>query len=120
MDFAYTEEQESLRKEIVKFARSKLNAGVEERDASHTFSRENWAAAGSMGLPGLPVPVEYGGLGLDPLTTAIALEAFGYGCEDSGLSSRCARTSWPAWCRSGSTAPKSRSSGGCRGCARVS
>jgi len=85
MDFAYTDEQENLRKEIVKFARQKLNAGIEQRDADHTFSRENWAAAGEMGLPGLPVPVEYGGLGLDPLTTAIALEAFGYGCEDSGL-----------------------------------
>jgi alkylation response protein AidB-like acyl-CoA dehydrogenase len=85
MDFAYTEEQENLRKEIVRFARQKLNAGVEQRDAEHAFSRELWAAAGSMGLPGLPVPVEYGGLGLDPLTTAIALEAFGYGCEDSGL-----------------------------------
>ena len=85
MDFAYTDEQENLRKEIVKFARLKLNAGIEQRDADHAFSRENWAAAGEMGLPGLPVPVEYGGLGLDPLTTAIALEAFGYGCEDSGL-----------------------------------
>jgi hypothetical protein len=38
-----------------------------------------------MGLPGLPVPQAYGGLGFDPLTTAIALEAFGYGCKDSGL-----------------------------------
>ncbi|MDZ4806437.1 MAG: acyl-CoA dehydrogenase family protein [Candidatus Eisenbacteria bacterium] len=85
MDFAYTEEQENLRKEIVRFARQKLNAGVEQRDQEHAFSHENWAAAGEMGLPGLPVPVEYGGLGLDPLTTAIALEAFGYGCEDSGL-----------------------------------
>lgn len=85
MDFAYTEEQENLRKEIVRFARQKLNAGIEQRDHDHAFSRENWAAAGEMGLPGLPVPVEYGGLGLDPLTTAIALEAFGYGCEDSGL-----------------------------------
>ena len=85
MDFAYTDEQENLRKEIVRFARQKLNAGVEKRDAEHAFSRENWAAAGEMGLPGLPVPVEYGGLGLDPLSTAIALEAFGYGCEDSGL-----------------------------------
>ncbi len=38
-----------------------------------------------MGLTGLVVPEEYGGGGLDPLHTAIALEAFGYGCEDSGL-----------------------------------
>src|SRR6185369_9588447 len=33
----------------------------------------------------LPVFEEYGGLGLDALTTSIALEALGYGCEDGGL-----------------------------------
>jgi alkylation response protein AidB-like acyl-CoA dehydrogenase len=38
-----------------------------------------------MGLLGLPVPAEHGGGGLDGLSTALALEAFGYGCRDSGL-----------------------------------
>jgi alkylation response protein AidB-like acyl-CoA dehydrogenase len=38
-----------------------------------------------MRFQGLPVPEEYGGLGLDPLSTAMALEALGYACEDSGL-----------------------------------
>jgi alkylation response protein AidB-like acyl-CoA dehydrogenase len=38
-----------------------------------------------MGLQGLPAPEEYGGSGLDPLSCAIALEAFGYGCHDGGL-----------------------------------
>ncbi len=33
----------------------------------------------------MPIPTEYGGSGLDPLSTALALEALGYGCEDSGL-----------------------------------
>jgi alkylation response protein AidB-like acyl-CoA dehydrogenase len=30
------------------------------------------------------VPEEYGGGGLDPLTTALSLEALGYGCHDTG------------------------------------
>jgi alkylation response protein AidB-like acyl-CoA dehydrogenase len=38
-----------------------------------------------MRLQGLPVPEEYGGSGLDPLATAIALEGLGYGCKDGGL-----------------------------------
>jgi hypothetical protein len=38
-----------------------------------------------MRLQGLPVPEELGGAGLDPLTTAVALEALGYGCRDGGL-----------------------------------
>jgi alkylation response protein AidB-like acyl-CoA dehydrogenase len=33
----------------------------------------------------LPVPEAYGGGGLDPLSTAMALEALGYGCQDGGL-----------------------------------
>ena len=41
---------------------------------------------GEMGLLGLPVDEEYGGTALDPVSCAIALEALGYGCQDSGLS----------------------------------
>src|SRR5512147_667788 len=85
MDFSYTPEQEQLRKEIIAFARATLNAGVIERDRQQIFSRDLWKACGSMGLPGLPVPEEYGGAGLDPLSCAIALEALGYGCTDHGL-----------------------------------
>ena len=43
------------------------------------------AQCGEIGLLGLPVPEEYGGSGLDPLSTALTLEAFGYGCIDGGL-----------------------------------
>ena len=38
-----------------------------------------------MGVHGLPVPVEYGGLGMDALTTVGVLESLGYGCQDNGL-----------------------------------
>jgi alkylation response protein AidB-like acyl-CoA dehydrogenase len=86
MDFSLSEEQKSLRDEIIRFARKELNKGVAERDAAHEFSHENWLKCGEMGLQGLVVPQEYGGSGLDPLSTAIALEALGYGCEDGGLS----------------------------------
>jgi hypothetical protein len=85
MDFSYTEEQALLRKEIARFARAELNDGVAARDREHQFARDLWLKCGEMKLPGLPVPEEYGGGGLDPLSTAIALEALGYGCKDSGL-----------------------------------
>ena len=39
----------------------------------------------SFGIQGLPVPTEYGGLGMDPLTTVAALERLGYACKDNGL-----------------------------------
>lgn len=85
MDFSLTEEQQSLRENIIRFAQEKLNEAVVERDREQRFSRELWRECGEIGLQGLPVPEEYGGSGLDPLSSAIALEAFGYGCHDGGL-----------------------------------
>lgn len=85
MDFTLSEDQELLRKEIIRFAQKELNDGILERDRDESFSREQWEKCGEMGLQGLPVPEEYGGSGLDSLSTAIALEAFGYGCHDGGL-----------------------------------
>ncbi len=85
MDFTLNEDQEILRKEIIRFAQKELNDGILERDRDESFSREQWEKCGEMGLQGLPVPEEYGGSGLDSLSTAIALEAFGYGCHDGGL-----------------------------------
>jgi alkylation response protein AidB-like acyl-CoA dehydrogenase len=85
MDFSFTAEQSAWRTEIVRFAQRELNGDVQERDRESRFPHELWLKCGAMGLPGLPVPEEYGGLGQDPLSTAIALEALGYGCEDGGL-----------------------------------
>lgn len=85
MDFSYSAEQELMRREIVAFARATLNAGMIERDRHQVFSRELWKACAGVGLQGLPVPPDFGGIGADPLTCAIALEAFGYGCTDHGL-----------------------------------
>jgi len=85
MDFSLTADQETFKRTIIKFARERLNDGMIERDRHQEFSRDRWRACGELGLPGLPVPEALGGAGLDPLSTAIALDAFGYGCTDNGL-----------------------------------
>jgi alkylation response protein AidB-like acyl-CoA dehydrogenase len=85
MEFALTAEQTQLRDSIVRFARGALNEHLVERDREQVFSRELWQQCAAMGLPGMAVPNDYGGSGLDPLSCAIALEAFGYGCRDGGL-----------------------------------
>lgn len=85
MDFTLTEDQQKLRDSIVRFAQQVLNEGVAERDREQRFPAELWRKCGEMGIQGLPVPEEYGGSGLDPLSCAIALEALGYGCHDGGL-----------------------------------
>jgi alkylation response protein AidB-like acyl-CoA dehydrogenase len=85
MDFSLSDEQKALRENIVRFAREVLNEGVIERDRAQAFPRELWRKCGEIGIQGLPVPEEFGGSGLDPLSTAIALEGLGYGCHDGGL-----------------------------------
>jgi len=85
MEFSLTEEQKVLQREIVRFAQKELNGGALERDSTQTFPKDLWLKCGEMRLQGLPVPEEYGGAGLDPLSTAIALESLGYGCQDGGL-----------------------------------
>jgi alkylation response protein AidB-like acyl-CoA dehydrogenase len=85
MEFSLSDEQKLLRQQIVQFAQKELNPGAAERDHDQVFPRELWLKCGELGLQGLPVPEEYGGGGLDPLSTAIALDALGYGCHDGGL-----------------------------------
>jgi hypothetical protein len=85
MEFGLTDEQRLLHDEIVRLAQRELTPGARERDRNEEFSMELWKRCAEMGLQGLPVPPNYGGTGLDPVSTAIALEALGYGCEDGGL-----------------------------------
>jgi alkylation response protein AidB-like acyl-CoA dehydrogenase len=85
LDFAWNDEQQALRREIIRFAQSELNDNMIDRDRCEQFSWDHWKKCAQMGIQGLPVPQEYGGSGADTLTTVCALEALGYGCRDNGL-----------------------------------
>ena len=85
MDFEWSAEQEELRSAVVELARGELNEGLGERDAHGEFHLEGWRKLAAFGIHGLPVPGEYGGMGLDALTTVGVLERLGYGCRDNGL-----------------------------------
>ena len=85
MDFAWNDEQQALRKEVIRFAKEQLNDDLMRRDREEIFSRELWQKCADFGILGIPVPAEYGGGGGDTLTTVCALEALGYGCKDNGL-----------------------------------
>lgn len=85
MDFGLTDDQRRFRDEVLRFAAAELNDDLIKRDAEGSFSPEAWKKCASLGIQGMPVPQEYGGLGAEPLTIMVAMEALGYGCRDNGL-----------------------------------
>ena len=85
MDFTWSEDQLALKRSTVEFAIGALSGDVIADDRSGTFSRERWQRCAEFGILGLSLPEEYGGSGLDVLSTMLAMEALGYACRDNGL-----------------------------------
>jgi len=85
MDFSWSEQQQALFDTISRFASRELNAGLIERDRHGVFNRTGWTGCGALGIQGLTVPAEDGGLGQDALTAVGALERLGHACRDNGL-----------------------------------
>jgi len=85
MDFAWSDEQAHMRESITKFAKGELNEGYAEREKRGEFNYEAWKKCAEMGIQGLPVPEQHGGMAMDALTTMGVLESLGYGCMDNGL-----------------------------------
>jgi alkylation response protein AidB-like acyl-CoA dehydrogenase len=74
MDFDLSKEQEMIRKEVRKFARSEIAPIAAELDESETFSVELTQKMGDIGLFGMFVSDEYEGQGMDYLSYIIAVE----------------------------------------------
>ncbi len=89
MNFELSERQKSLGETLSGFAREHLNEGTVDRDTNGPAGRSDfravWSKAAQSGILGLFASEDYGGIGLDPTSAALALEAFGYGCNDAGL-----------------------------------
>lgn len=85
MDFSWSQQQHDLFDGISNFASKELNHDLIDNDRNGVFNRDGWKKCGEIGIQGLTVPTEYGGLAQDPLTTVGALERLGYSCRDNGL-----------------------------------
>jgi len=85
VDFAWSDEQKDLAEAIMKFGRQELKSDLIQMDKTHGFDLEGWKKCADFGIHGLPIPEQYGGSGLDPLTTVYGLETLGYVCRDNGL-----------------------------------
>lgn len=74
MDFGLTEEQELIKEAIREFCHTYLDPIAEDLDENSRFPTEVVAQMGEMGWLGMPVPVEYGGSGLDYITYTMVVE----------------------------------------------
>ena len=80
MNFAFTEEQEELRKTVRQFldAKSSEAAVREQMETENGFDPQVWSQmAEQMGLQGLHIPEEYGGSGFSYVELGIVLEEMG-------------------------------------------
>jgi short-chain 2-methylacyl-CoA dehydrogenase len=68
---------EQLAKTVRDFARSVVAPVAAKHDAEHSFPYEVVAGMAEMGLFGLPLPEEYGGMGGDYFALCLALEELG-------------------------------------------
>ncbi len=85
MDFSWSKEQLAFKNNVVEFAKRELNEGLIERDRQGEISLENWRKCAQMGILGLPIPEEFGGINEDVITTMLVMEGLGYGSRDNGL-----------------------------------
>jgi alkylation response protein AidB-like acyl-CoA dehydrogenase len=74
-----------LQESAIAFARQALAHDVIAADAAETFSREAWRKCADFGVLAMPIPKEYGGLGLGLSSLLLVMEGLGYGTRDQGL-----------------------------------
>jgi len=78
MDFSLTEEQIQVRDMIREFAHREVAPHIQKWEAEGDFHRDVLDKMGEAGILGLPIPEEYGGLGLDYVSLALACEELEY------------------------------------------
>jgi glutaryl-CoA dehydrogenase (non-decarboxylating) len=78
MNFELTDEQIQVRDMVREFAQREVAPYIQEWDAKGEFHREVLTKMGELGILGLPIPEQYGGLGLDYVSLGLACEELEY------------------------------------------
>uniref|UniRef100_F1KVY9 medium-chain acyl-CoA dehydrogenase n=1 Tax=Ascaris suum TaxID=6253 RepID=F1KVY9_ASCSU len=84
MNFQLTDEQRELRDLVRKFVRDEIIPVAGHFDRTGEFPWDIIKKAHATGLVNVDIPVEYGGLGLDLISSVIIGEGLGYGCTGIG------------------------------------
>ncbi len=73
MDFSFSDEQLMLQDVARRIAKEKIAPSAEHFDATGEYPLENIRLLGENGLMGIEVPAEYGGSGMDPVSSVLAI-----------------------------------------------
>ena len=97
MSFKTTEDHEALRAKVREFAESEVKPLAFLLDKENEFPAEIVGKLGGFGWMGIPYPKEYGGMGLDMVSYAIAVEELSRVDGGTGviLSAHTSLGSWP-------------------------
>ncbi|HLI50581.1 MAG TPA: acyl-CoA dehydrogenase [Thermomicrobiaceae bacterium] len=85
MDFALNSEQRLFQERFRAFADEVVRPRAAEIDRSGEFPRDVIDAAAELGLLGLPIPEEYGGIGADNISFVLLIEELSAACGSTGL-----------------------------------
>ncbi|MDP9727795.1 acyl-CoA dehydrogenase [Alicyclobacillus tolerans] len=85
MNFEFTSEQQEIRKMVRDFAREVILPKAAEIDEKDEFPREIIRQMGNLGMMGLPIPEEWGGVGADFVSYILAIEEISYACAAIGV-----------------------------------
>ena len=86
LDFGLGETADMLRETVRRFASEQIAPFAASYDETNKFPRHLWPEMGALGLHGITVEEEFGGLGLGYLEHAVAMEEISRGSASVGLS----------------------------------
>src|SRR5450631_1310704 len=86
MDFGLGETADAIRETTARFAADKIAPRAAAIDANNAFPRDLWPQMGELGLHGITVEEEFGGLGLGYLEHVVAMEEISRASASVGLS----------------------------------
>ena len=86
LDFGLGETANMLRETVRRFSSEQIAPFAADIDATNKFPRHLWPEMGALGLHGITVEEEFGGLGLGYLEHAVAMEEISRGSASVGLS----------------------------------
>ncbi|HEY2009995.1 MAG TPA: isovaleryl-CoA dehydrogenase [Rhizomicrobium sp.] len=86
LDFGLGETGDMLRDTVRRFATEQIAPFAADYDATNKFPRHLWPEMGALGLHGITVEEEYGGLGLGYLEHCVAMEEVSRASASVGLS----------------------------------